>query len=102
MLVKEYVDDQWLKLLTDQGVFFVTRLRVKSVYTVRDRRPIKRTTGSRIIHDGVGFIRRSLLLLTRAARCKNQQGNKGEAGSHKKCAAGLQRPQQSSDDGCGQ
>lgn len=35
---KGYVDYQWFKLLTDNGVFFVTRLRAKAVYRVEERR----------------------------------------------------------------
>jgi putative transposase len=42
---KGYVDYQWFKSLTDQGVFFVTRLRAKAVYTVKERLPVKRETG---------------------------------------------------------
>ena len=37
---KEYVDDEWFKSLTDEGVFFVTRLRAKAVYAVKERRPV--------------------------------------------------------------
>jgi hypothetical protein len=32
------VDYHWFKLLTDKGVFFVTRLRAKAVYRVEERR----------------------------------------------------------------
>lgn len=42
---KGYVDYQWFKSLTDQGVFFVTRLRAKAVYAVKERRPVNRATG---------------------------------------------------------
>lgn len=35
---KGYVDYQWFKSLTDKGIFFVTRLRAKAVYAVRERR----------------------------------------------------------------
>ena len=35
---KGYVDYHWFKLLTDKGVFFVTRLRAKAVYRVEERR----------------------------------------------------------------
>lgn len=42
---KGYVDYQWFKSLTDQGVFFVTRLRAKAVYTVKERRPANREAG---------------------------------------------------------
>jgi putative transposase len=42
---KGYVDYQWFKSLTDQGVFFVTRLRAKAVYTVKERLSVKRETG---------------------------------------------------------
>lgn len=34
---KGYVDYAWFKSLTDKGVFFVTRLRAKAVYTVKER-----------------------------------------------------------------
>lgn len=42
---KGYVDYQWFKALTDKGVFFVTRLRAKAVYAVKERRPIQREAG---------------------------------------------------------
>ena len=42
---KGYVDYQWFKSLTDQGVFFVTRLRAKAVYAVKERRPANREAG---------------------------------------------------------
>ncbi len=42
---KGYVDYQWFKSLTDQGVFFVTRLRAKAVYAVKQRRAVARETG---------------------------------------------------------
>lgn len=42
---KGYVDYQWFKALTDQGVFFVTRLRAKAVYAVKERRPVNRAAG---------------------------------------------------------
>jgi putative transposase len=42
---KGYVDYQWFNTLTDQGVFFVTRLRAKAVYAVKERRPINREAG---------------------------------------------------------
>jgi putative transposase len=42
---KGYVDYQWFKSLTDQGVFFVTRLRAKSVYRIKARRPAVRSAG---------------------------------------------------------
>ena len=42
---KGYVDYQWFKSLTDQGVFFVTRLRAKAVYAVKERRSINREAG---------------------------------------------------------
>jgi len=44
---KGYVDYEWFKSLTDQGVFFVTRLRAKAVYAVKERRPVNRETGIR-------------------------------------------------------
>ena len=42
---KGYVDYQWFKSLTDKGVFFVTRLRAKAVYSVLERRPVDRDNG---------------------------------------------------------
>lgn len=39
---KGYVDYQWFNSLTKQGVFFVTRLRAKAVYTVKERHPVNR------------------------------------------------------------
>jgi putative transposase len=42
---KGYVDYQWFKSLTDKGVFFVTRLRAKAVYAVKERRPANREAG---------------------------------------------------------
>lgn len=42
---KGYVDYQWFKLLTDKGVFFVTRLRAKAVYRVEERREVDRSKG---------------------------------------------------------
>lgn len=42
---KGYVDYQWFKSLTDNGVFFVTRLRAKAVYAVKERLPVPRETG---------------------------------------------------------
>src|SRR5690606_26998155 len=35
-----YVDYGWYKSLTDKGVFFVTRLRPNSIYTVLERRDV--------------------------------------------------------------
>jgi len=49
---KGYVDYQWFKSLTDKGVFFVTRLRAKAVYTVKERRslpPCSAVTSDQII-----------------------------------------------------
>ena len=37
---KGYIDYQWFKSLTNKGIFFVTRLRAKSVYTVKERRDV--------------------------------------------------------------
>lgn len=37
---KGYVDYEWFKSLTDKGVFFVTRVRAKSVYKVLERKPV--------------------------------------------------------------
>lgn len=42
---KGYVDYQWFKCLTNQGVFFVTRLRPKAVYEVLERRPVNKEQG---------------------------------------------------------
>ena len=42
---KGYVDCQWFNSLTTQGVFFVTRLRAKSVYCVKERKPVNRDLG---------------------------------------------------------
>ena len=42
---KGYVDYQWFKSLTEQGVFFVTRLRAKAVYAVKKRLPVNREAG---------------------------------------------------------
>lgn len=42
---KGYVDYQWFKSLTDNGVFFVTRLRAKAVYAVKERRVANREVG---------------------------------------------------------
>jgi len=42
---KGYVDYQWFKSLTDKGVFFVTRLRAKAVYSVQERRAVNREQG---------------------------------------------------------
>lgn len=48
---KGYVDYHWFKLLTDKGVFFVTRLRAKAVYRVEERRYADSTKG--ILSDQV-------------------------------------------------
>ncbi len=42
---KGYVDYQWFGNLTEQGVFFVTRLRPKAVYAVLGRRAVDKTQG---------------------------------------------------------
>lgn len=42
---KGYVDYGWYKSLTDQGVFFVTRLRPNAIYRVEERRPVDRSKG---------------------------------------------------------
>ena len=42
---KGYVDYGWYKALTDQGVFFVTRLRPNSIYQVLERRAVDRASG---------------------------------------------------------
>ncbi|MEX2488407.1 MAG: IS4 family transposase [Pseudomonadales bacterium] len=34
---KGYMDYEWFKSLTEQGVFFVTRMRANAVYTVKER-----------------------------------------------------------------
>ena len=46
---KGYVDYEWFKSLTDQGVFFVTRLRAKAVYAVKERRQV--ISGSGVSSD---------------------------------------------------
>lgn len=48
---KGYVDYEWFKALTDKGVFFVTRLRAKAVYTVKERRLLP--SGSPVISDQI-------------------------------------------------
>lgn len=48
---KGYVDYQWFKSLTEQGVFFVTRLRAKAVYHVEKR--CKVVKGSAITSDQI-------------------------------------------------
>lgn len=48
---KGYVDYQWFKSLTGQGVFFVTRLRAKAVYAVKERRSVNPAQG--ILSDEV-------------------------------------------------
>ncbi len=42
---KGYLDYQWSKSLTEQGVFFVTRLRAKAVYRVEARRKVIKGSG---------------------------------------------------------
>lgn len=42
---KGYVDYEWFKSLTDKGVFFVTRVRAKSVYKVLERSPVNKSHG---------------------------------------------------------
>lgn len=42
---KGYVDYEWFKSLTDKGIFFVTRVRAKSVYAVLERKSVNRTQG---------------------------------------------------------
>lgn len=42
---KGYVDYEWFKSLTDQGVFFVTRLRAKAVYAIKERRQVAPGSG---------------------------------------------------------
>lgn len=37
---KGYVDYEWFKSLTDKGVFFVTRVRARSVYKVLERKSV--------------------------------------------------------------
>lgn len=46
---KGYVDYQWFNSLTQKGVFFVTRLRAKAVYTVKQR--YKVAAGSAVSSD---------------------------------------------------
>lgn len=42
---KGYVDYEWFKSLTDRGIFFVTRVRAKSVYSVLERNPTHQSGG---------------------------------------------------------
>ncbi len=42
---KGYVDYEWFKSLTDKGVFFVSRVRAKSVYRVLERNPVNKSHG---------------------------------------------------------
>ena len=42
---KGYVDYQWFKSLTEQGVSFVTRLRPKAVYKILERRVVNKNEG---------------------------------------------------------
>lgn len=42
---KGYVDYQWFRSLTEQGVSFVTRLRPKAVYKVLERRSVNKSKG---------------------------------------------------------
>lgn len=42
---KGYVDYEWFRSLTDKGIFFVTRVRAKSVYRVLERRPVPEGQG---------------------------------------------------------
>ncbi len=42
---KGYVDYQWFNSLTEQGVFFVTRLRAKAVYRVEERSKVIKGRG---------------------------------------------------------
>lgn len=42
---KGYVDYQWFKSLTDRGIFFVTRLRLKAIYSVLERKDVNRNQG---------------------------------------------------------
>lgn len=46
---KGYVDYEWFKSLTDKGIFFVTRLRAKAVYTIKERRKV--IAGSGVTSD---------------------------------------------------
>lgn len=46
---KGYVDYEWFKSLTDKGIFFVTRLRAKAVYTIKERREL--VAGSGVTSD---------------------------------------------------
>lgn len=42
---KGYVDYEWFKTLTNKGVFFVTRLRAKAVYRIKERRAVNKEKG---------------------------------------------------------
>lgn len=46
---KGYVDYEWFKSLTDKGIFFVTRLRAKAVYTIKECREL--VAGSGVTSD---------------------------------------------------
>jgi Transposase DDE domain len=50
---KGYVDYQWVKSLTDKGVFFVTRLRAKAVYRIEARREVDRSKG--LLSDQISY-----------------------------------------------
>lgn len=66
---KGYVDYGWYKSLTDKGVFFVTRLRPNSVYTVLERMPIHKqqgvTSDQRIQLNSQHAIKRGVPMLRR-------------------------------------
>jgi hypothetical protein len=42
---KGYISYIWFRLLTEKGIFFVTRLKTNAVYTVVERRPVNRKLG---------------------------------------------------------
>lgn len=50
---KGYVDYQWFNSLTKKGVFFVTRLRAKAVYTVMQRYKVAAGSAAHIQRDSV-------------------------------------------------
>jgi len=76
---KGYVDYQWFKSLTDQGVFFVTRLRARAVYTVKERRSVNAAAGissDQIIQLSSAHARKRGAPLLRRIRYRDPQSGK--------------------------